>query len=43
MTKLGAGGIFRIGTQTATNNALDWSTLPTLDRFSLYNGTVMYN
>lgn len=43
MTRLQAGGIFRIGTQAATNNALDWSTLPTVDRLSLYNGTVMYN
>jgi hypothetical protein len=43
MTRLQSGGIFRIGTQTAINNALDWSTLPTADRFWLYNGTVMYN
>jgi hypothetical protein len=43
MTQLRAGWIFRIGTQTATNNALDWSTLPTVDRLAPYNGTVIYN
>ncbi len=43
MTKIGAGGIFRIGPQTAVNNALDWSTSPGTDRFSLYNGTLLYN
>ncbi len=43
MTKLGTGGIFRIGTQTATNNALDWSTLPTLDRLARYNSSIFYN
>ena len=42
-TKVGTGGIFRIGTQTATNNALDWSSTPALDRLALYNTTVIYN
>ncbi|MBX9809669.1 hypothetical protein K2X92_04755 [Candidatus Gracilibacteria bacterium] len=42
-TKLGTGGIFRIGPQTAVNNSLDWSTLTTLDRVAPYNATAFYN
>ena len=42
-TKIWAGGIFRIGTQTATNNALDWSSTPALDRLARYNSNVIYN
>ena len=42
-TRIGAGGSFLIGPQTAVANALDWSTSPTLDRLARYAGTVIYN
>jgi hypothetical protein len=43
MTKIGVGGSFLLGPQTATNNSLDWSTSPTLDRLALYPATNIYN
>jgi hypothetical protein len=43
MTKIGAWGSFLLGPQTATNNSLDWSTSPTLDRLGLYPATNIYN
>lgn len=42
-TRIGAGGSFLMGPQTATNNALDWSTSPTTDRLALYPATNIYN
>ena len=42
-TRIGAGGSFLIGPQTAVANALDWSTSPTIDRLARYAGTVIYN
>jgi hypothetical protein len=42
-SRIGAGGSFRIGPQTAVNNSLDWSTTPTTDRLAQYNGTIFFN
>ena len=43
VSRIGAGGNFYIGTQTATNNARSWRTSPTTDQWMRYNSTVFYN
>ncbi len=43
VSRIGSGGAFLIGPQTATNTALEWSTSPTLDRLRFYSGTTFYN
>lgn len=43
VTKIGAGGSFNIGPQTAVANAMQWSTSPTADLWQRYTGTVFYN
>ena len=43
VSRIGAGGNFYIGTQTATNNARSWRTSPTTDQWMRYNSTIFYN
>ena len=43
VSRIGAGGNFYIGTQTATNNTRSWRTSPTTDQWMRYNSTVFYN
>lgn len=43
VSRIGAGGNFYIGTQTATNNTRSWRTSPTTDHWMRYNSTVYYN
>jgi hypothetical protein len=42
-TRIGAGGSFLIGPQTAVANSLNWSTSPTTDILGLYPATNIYN
>jgi hypothetical protein len=43
VTKINTGGQFVLGTQTATNNALEFATTPTFDRMKFYSGTTFYS
>lgn len=43
VSRIGAGGNFYIGTQTATNNTRSWRTSPTGDQWMRYNSTIFYN
>ena len=43
VTKIGAGGTFSIGPQTAVANAMQWSTSPTVDIWQRYTGGVFYS
>lgn len=43
VSRIGAGGNFYIGTQTATSGTRSWRTSPTTDQWMRYASTVFYN
>jgi len=43
VSRIGDGGVFYMGTQTATNLTRQWMTSPTIDTWRRYNSTIFYN
>lgn len=43
VSRVGAGGMFYMGSQTVTTNARSWRTSPTTDQWMRYNSTIFYN